>query len=93
MYITFIIPGPLREYSQNKSEVVIESKAGTVGELLSELWISYLGLRDRVVTEKNMVRRHINIFVGDENIRYTGGLDTPISNSIEIFIIPAVSGG
>jgi molybdopterin converting factor small subunit len=45
------------------------------------------------VTEQGQVREHINVFVGAENVRYTGGLQTPIPDSAEISIIPAISGG
>jgi molybdopterin converting factor small subunit len=57
------------------------------------LWILYPGIRDRVATEQGLVREHINIFVGEENIRYTGGLATPVPSGAEISIVPAVSGG
>jgi len=50
-------------------------------------------MRDRVVTEQGEVRPHINIFVGDENIRYSGGLATRLSAECVISIVPAVSGG
>ncbi len=93
MSITFIIPGPLRDFTDGRSDVVIESTAATVGEALDILWKRYPGLKNRVVTEQGRVRKHINIFVGDENIRYTGEVDTQLHNASEIFIIPAVSGG
>ncbi len=51
------------------------------------------GVRDRVVTEQGQVRPHVNVFVGDESIRFTGGLSTPLSDGAEISIVPAVSGG
>jgi molybdopterin converting factor small subunit len=51
------------------------------------------GVRDRVVNEQGAVRQHVNVFVGDESIRYTGGLDTPLAEGSEISIVPAVSGG
>ena len=51
------------------------------------------GIRDRVVNEQGNVREHINIFVGDENIRFTSGLATPLRGGSEITIVPAVSGG
>jgi hypothetical protein len=50
-------------------------------------------VRDRVVTEQGQVREHINIFVGEENIRYSGGLATAIQKGAEISIVPAISGG
>jgi molybdopterin converting factor small subunit len=55
--------------------------------------MAYPGIRDRVVNEQGQVRQHINIFIGNENIRYTGGLASPLSEGSEISIVPAVSGG
>ena len=93
MSITFIIPGPLREFANGQRDVVLDVPAHTVGGALSELWGLYPGLQDRVLTEQGDVRQHINIFAGDENIKYTGGFNTPLKDEIEIYIIPAVSGG
>jgi molybdopterin converting factor small subunit len=53
----------------------------------------YPGLRDRLLTEQEQVREHINLFVGDEDTRYTGGLATPLPADAEIWILPAISGG
>ena len=50
-------------------------------------------MRDRVLTERGEVRPHINIFVNGEDIRYTGGLATPVGDGAEVFLVPAVSGG
>jgi molybdopterin converting factor small subunit len=50
-------------------------------------------VRDRVLTDQGAVRPHVNVFVGPESIRFTGGLDTPVSDGAEISILPAVSGG
>jgi len=60
---------------------------------LHELWRQYPGIRDRVVNEEGQLREHINIFVGKENIRYTGDFATPLQAGAEISILPAVSGG
>jgi PPOX class probable F420-dependent enzyme len=91
--ITFHIPGPLRSFSEGRSEVELKASAGTVSEALQALWAACPGMRDRVVTEQGQLREHINIFVGKENIRYTGGLATPVSAGSEISIVPAISGG
>jgi len=93
MLIVCIIPGPLKAFADGKSDVVLDVSVDTVGEALNILWKRYPGLKDRVVTEQGKVREHINIFAGDENIKYTGGFNTPIKGEIEIYIIPAVSGG
>ena len=93
MPLLFVVPGPLREFSGNRSEVAIAHSARSVGEALTLLWQECPGARDRVLTERGEVRPHINIFVDGENIRYAGGLAAPVREHAEIMIVPAVSGG
>jgi molybdopterin converting factor small subunit len=73
--------------------VQIERSPATLAEALEELWKQCPGIRDRVLTEQGEVRPHVNIFVGNEDIRYTGGLRTCLADGAEIAIIPAISGG
>jgi sulfur-carrier protein len=93
MAVVFMIPGPLRELAGNRAEVRLETAAGPLADALARLWAECPGIRDRVFTERGRVRPHINIFVDGENIRYSGGLDTPLRADSEVFILPAVSGG
>jgi len=93
MPVTFHIPGALREFTNGRSRVEIEVAPKTVSEALSALWTLYPGVRDRVANEQGQVREHINIFIGDENVRYTGGLASPVPAGVEISIVSAVSGG
>ncbi|HEV2732989.1 MAG TPA: ubiquitin-like small modifier protein 1 [Terriglobales bacterium] len=93
MAVTFHIPGGLREFTGGQRRVEIEHSPATLAEALSSLWRLYPGVRDRMATEQGEIREHINVFIGDENMRYTGGLATPISDGSEISIVPAVSGG
>jgi len=93
MPVTFHIPGALREFTVGRSRVEIEQAPKTLAEALSALFALYPGVRDRVVTEQGNVREHINIFIGEENVRYTGGLASSVSAECEISIVPAVSGG
>jgi len=93
MPVTFHIPGALREFTAGQSTVKIDSARRTVADALSALWTVYPALRDRLLNEQGQLRQHINIFIGNENIRYTGGLSSPIPDSTEISIVPAVSGG
>jgi sulfur-carrier protein len=93
MAIFFHIPGPLREFTGGQGRIEISGAPANVGEALAILWTMHPGVRDRVVTEQGQIREHIGVFVGDESIRYTGGLATPIVAGCEISIIPAVSGG
>jgi molybdopterin converting factor small subunit len=91
--VTFHIPGPLREFTDGHSEVKIAHSSTTLGDALSALWILYPGLRDRVATEQGEIREHINIFIGAEDVRFTGGLTSRVSAGAEISIVPAISGG
>ncbi len=93
MAITFHIPAALRAYADGRSQIRVEVTGTTVSDALLALWVACPGIRDRVVTEQGQVREHINLFVGNEDIRYTGGLTTPVPPGTEISIIPAVSGG
>jgi molybdopterin converting factor small subunit len=93
MPVTFSIPGPLRSFAAGKSQIVIEPSPATLADALETLWKLHPGIRDRVATEQGQIREHINIFVGNEDVRYTGGLQTPILDGAEITIIPAISGG
>jgi molybdopterin converting factor small subunit len=87
------IPGYLREFTGGRVRVVLETRPADVGEALAALWALHPGVRDRVVTEQGVVRPHVNVFVGSESIRFTGGLATPLGDGAEISIVPAVSGG
>ena len=93
MPITFHIPGPLRSFADGRSEVEVAGAPATLSEALQALWVSYPGIRDRVVTEQGLIRQHINVFVGKEDVRYTGGIATPLAPGAEITILPSVSGG
>lgn len=91
--ITFHIPGPLVAFTGGRSDVQLPVESATLQDALQALWAVCPGLRDRMVTEQGQVREHINIFVGKEHMRYTGGLATPISSGNEISIVPSISGG
>ena len=93
MAVVFYIPSYLRNFTEGRGRVPVSARAATVGEALTELWMLYPGVRDRVVDEQGKLRRHVNVFVGDVNIRDARGLDTVLPHGTEISIIPAVSGG
>ncbi|MBI2837824.1 MAG: MoaD/ThiS family protein [Acidobacteria bacterium] len=93
MPVAIRIPTPLRHFSGGNGKVSVEGSTGIVLDALERLWELHPALRDRIVNEQGQVREHINIFVGEENIRFTGGLATPVSDGSEILIFPAVSGG
>ena len=83
----------LRPFTEGKSEVELDCGACEVGAALAALWSKYPGVRDRVVTEVGEVRQHVNVFVGDESIRFLDGLKTPVPERGQVHIVPAVSGG
>jgi sulfur-carrier protein len=91
--VIFHIPGALRDFTAGRSKIAIEESPATLADALAALWTLYPGVRDRIATEQGQVREHINIFIGNENVRYTGGLASPVASGSEISIVPAVSGG
>jgi sulfur-carrier protein len=93
MPVTFHIPGALREFTAGHGKVEIEHTPNTLADALFALSILYPGVRDRIATEQGQIREHINIFIGDEDVRYTGGLASSVSAGSEISIVPAISGG
>ena len=93
MSVTVHIPGPLRDFSHQRGEVQLPGSPATLLEALQLLWATYPGLRDRLLTEEGQLREHINIFIGEEHVRYTGGLMSPVAAGSEISIVPAISGG
>jgi sulfur-carrier protein len=91
--IVFLIPGYLRPFTGQRRSVEIAAGPRTVGEALDALGAQFPGVRERVLIETGEVRQHVNVFVGADSIRHTGGLGTPVADGAEISILPAVSGG
>ena len=71
----------------------IAASPSSLRDALESLCTLHPGVRDRILTEQGQLREHINVFVGSEDARYTGGLATPIPSKVEISIVPAISGG
>jgi molybdopterin synthase sulfur carrier subunit len=93
MAVCFLLPDALRPFAGGITKVTIDPPPTNVSAALEALWAGYPGLRFRIVNEEGQVRPHVNIFVGTDSIRDTGGLLTPLTDNDEIAIIPAVSGG
>ena len=93
MPVTFYIPGALRVFTDGRARVAIDRSPATLADALSLLSKLYPGIQDRVLTEQGELRQHINIFIGQEDVRYTGGLASTLHSDAEISIVPAVSGG
>ncbi len=90
MAIEVRIPTILRTYTGG--ERAVESSGGTVAELVESLESAHPGIKDRLV-EDGAVRRFVNVYVNDEDIRFTGALDTELSDGDTVVILPAVAGG
>ncbi len=84
------IPAPLRPLTGGKDEVTAEG--GTVGEVIEDLEKKHPGMRDRLLDAKG-VRRFINIYVGEEDVRFLNGLGTELKGGDQISIVPAIAGG
>lgn len=85
------IPTPLRKLTNN--EELVEISAATVGEAIAELQTRYPGIQERLVDESGEIRRFVNVYVNEEDIRFLQNKDTPINDNDEISIIPAIAGG
>ena len=92
MPVTIKIPAPLRPLTQNQAEVSLE-EARTVGEAVEALERRYPGLRARLLDDKGALRRYINIFRNDEDIRHGKSLQTSLSEGDKLTIVPAIAGG
>lgn len=91
MAVTVRIPTPLRPLSQGQAEVSVEGT--TVSEVLKALEAAYPGFAERLFDESGELRRFVNVFVADEDVRFLDGLDTPVVDGQVVSIIPAVAGG
>lgn len=85
------IPTPLRSYTKNQDQVTVSGS--TVREVLQALEASYPGIGARLFDEKGAVRRYVNVFHNDEDIRFLEELDTKVSDSDKISLVPAIAGG
>jgi molybdopterin synthase sulfur carrier subunit len=88
---TIRIPTPLRKLTNN--EEVIEVQAATIGDAIAELQTRYPGIRERLVDESGAVRRFVNVYVNEEDIRFLQNQQTSLKDGDEVSIIPAIAGG
>jgi sulfur-carrier protein len=85
------IPTPLRKLTNN--EEVVEIEAPTIGEAIEELQGKFPGFKERLLDETGSVRRFVNVYVNEEDIRFLQNQETPLKDGDEISIIPAIAGG
>lgn len=88
---TVRIPTPLRSFTGGAAEAEVEG--ATVGAVLAALVARHPGLAGRVLDERGELRRFVNVFLGQKNVRTLGGLDAPVATGDVLSILPAVAGG
>ena len=91
MAIEVRIPTILRQYTGGAK--VVEGAGDTLADLLTNLDAKHPGLKGRLVTDDGSLHRFVNVYVNDEDVRFTGALDTGLSDGDEVTILPAVAGG
>jgi MoaD family protein len=90
MAIEVRIPTILRTYTDGAKSV--DASGSTLGELIEDLESNHPGIKDRLV-ESGDLRRFVNLYVNDEDVRFTGGLETQVSDGDQVVVLPAVAGG
>ena len=91
MAVSVRIPPPLRPLTKGAEEV--EAAGENVAQILDDLEANYQGIHARLFDDGGGVRRFINVFLNDEDIRFLENLDTPVKDGDEISIVPAIAGG
>jgi molybdopterin synthase sulfur carrier subunit len=93
MSVTVRIPTILRSYTGGASEVSVEPQPGTLSGVLVALESQAPGISGRILDEEGRLRRFVNVFVDDEDVRFLNGLETEIPERTVVSVIPAVAGG
>ncbi|MEO5652444.1 MAG: MoaD/ThiS family protein [Marmoricola sp.] len=91
MSVNVRIPTILRTYTGGASEVTAEG--ATLTEVLADLDQNHSGIRARVLDDAGQIRRFVNVYVGNDDVRFLDGLASPTPEGVQISIIPAVAGG
>ena len=91
MTVNVRVPTILRTYTGGESEVTAEGS--TLSEVLDSLDGSFPGIKGRIVDEQGTLRRFVNVYVGNDDVRFLNGLGTPVTDGTQVSVIPAVAGG
>lgn len=91
MAITVRVPTPLRRLTDGQGEVEVEAK--TVKEAVEKLEELYPGFKERILDENGELRRFVNLYLNDEDIRFLKGVDTELKDGDVLSIVPAIAGG
>jgi molybdopterin synthase sulfur carrier subunit len=85
------VPTILRSYTGGVAEV--PASAGTLREVIASVDAAYPGIAGRIIDENGKLRRFVNVYVAEEDVRFASGLDTPVPSGTQVSVIPAVAGG
>ncbi len=91
MAVKVRIPTPLRKLTNGSDEVTAEGR--NIAEVISDLEKNFPGLKERICEQDGKLRRFVNLYLNDEDIRFKNNLETEIKDNDEISIIPAIAGG
>jgi sulfur-carrier protein len=91
MSVSVRIPTILRSYTGGTA--VVTGAPGTLRELIAGLDAEYPGIGGRLLDDSGQLRRFVNVYVGDEDVRLAQGLETPVAAGVQVSVIPAVAGG
>ncbi|MGH3499170.1 MAG: ubiquitin-like small modifier protein 1 [Nocardioidaceae bacterium] len=91
MAVSFRVPTILRSYTGGESEVSAEGD--TLAEVLDAVDAAHPGIKGRIVDEQGQLRRFVNVYVGNDDVRFLDGLSTSVSDGAQVSVIPAVAGG
>lgn len=91
MSVSVRIPTILRTYTSGASEV--DAQGATLAEVLEDLDASYPGIRARILDDQGAIRRFVNVYVGNDDVRFLDALDTKTPEGSQVSVIPAVAGG
>ncbi|QGG96458.1 ubiquitin-like small modifier protein 1 [Actinomarinicola tropica] len=91
MSVTVRVPTTLRTLTTGASEVTVEGE--TLAQVIENLEAAHPGFRERLLDEEGNLRRFVNVFVADDDVRFLDGLDTKVPDGETVSIIPAVAGG
>ncbi len=91
MSVTVRIPTQLRQLTAGEGEIALE--ASTVREAIAAIEVLHPGIGERLVDEQGQLRRFVNVFLNDEDVRFLSGLDTPVAAGQTLSVVPAVAGG
>ena len=91
MSVSVRIPTILRTYTNGESKVSAEG--GTLSAVIDDLDASYPGIKGRILDEQGAIRRFVNVYVGNDDVRFIDGVDTATAEGAQVSVIPAVAGG